>query len=205
MKRNLKFLYGWASFIFQSSANESVRKIRNMELGKINLSSSDKAGVAANHTQACDFTYVKCCFSFFPCKTNNPCWAKPETSVRAVVRNAAIWLVCELNCFAACARMYACTHVCGWQECAGCSNWAIRSQQEAQVSTDTERCDETQRKDLQPVSFISSGFICECKSNSFGGCRKTSGQRSSWGRVALSRWLQGHQAPGSDAEQCEEQ
>lgn len=33
------------------SANESVRKVRNMVHGKINLSSYDKAAVAANYTQ----------------------------------------------------------------------------------------------------------------------------------------------------------
>lgn len=33
------------------------------------------------------------------------------------------------------------------------------------MSTDTEGCDETQRRDLQPVSFISSCCICEFKPN----------------------------------------
>lgn len=48
--------------------------------------------------------------------------------------------------------LHACVHVCGWQECAGCSNWEIRSQKEAQVLKDTQKCDETEQSHLQPFS-----------------------------------------------------
>lgn len=61
---------------------------------KIDLSSSDKAVVAANYTQACDFTYVKCCFSFPPPLQDKQSPLSQETSVRAVVGNAAIHLTC---------------------------------------------------------------------------------------------------------------
>lgn len=84
--------------------------------------------------------------------------------IRAIVRYAAVhsdlfagWDV--LPC------VHACTHACGWQECAGCSNWEIRSQREAQVSTDAEGCDETERSDLQPFCFISSRCICSLGPN----------------------------------------
>lgn len=71
--------------------------------------------------------------------------------------SASHWDVLNLTCRCVCA----CMHVCGWQECAGCCNWEIRSQQKARVPTDTQRGDETEKDNPQSNSFISSSCICQ--------------------------------------------
>lgn len=132
------------------------RHVWNMGGGKCDFSSRDQALLAAKF--------------FYDC-TREPKVKKKKKKkqyIRSWLRimseqlwdpahSASHWDVLNLTCRCVCA----CMHVCGWQECAGCCNWEIRSQQKARVPTDTQRGDETEKDNPQSNSFISSSCICQ--------------------------------------------
>jgi len=109
----------------------------------------------------CDFAReqkVICVFSKKAKKTPIMSWERviPE-DLWDPAHSASYWDVLNWTCRWVCA----CMHVCGWQECAGCCNWEIRSQQKARVLTDTQRGDETEKDNPQSYSSISSSCICQ--------------------------------------------
>lgn len=150
VSKNFKFLCGWASLICESSANESQKY--GTQQNQLFIVWQSCCGCKLHSALV---ILLRSDVVFFSLWTRQISPIKPEINVRGAVRNAAFhldlyvrWNI--LQC------VHACMHVCGWQECAGCSNWEIRSQQETHVLKDREKCDETEWSHLQPLSSNSS-------------------------------------------------